>query len=75
VRLLKKCPHAKFCGSKRKRTTARKVFVFDGHIAVVARTTWDPLSEEINSEVVAAINDKPFAQQTRLAFLNLFLAT
>ena len=31
----------------------------------------DPLSEEINSEIVAAINDKPFAQQTRLRIFKL----
>ena len=60
-----------YVAPSQKRTTHAKVFVFDGHIAVVGCTTWTPLSEEINSEVVAAINDKPFAQQTRLRIFKL----
>lgn len=72
VRLLKEMPTCKIyvAPSQNERLHA-KVFVFDGHIAVVGSYNMDPLSEEINSEVVAAINDKPFAQQTRLRIFKL----
>lgn len=42
-----------------------KNFVFDGQIGVVGTYNMDYLSEEVNSEVVAAINCRDFAQQLR----------
>ncbi|OQA05658.1 MAG: putative cardiolipin synthase YwiE [bacterium ADurb.Bin374] len=43
-----------------------KVFVFDRQIAVVGSYNMDALSEQINSEVVAAICDPQFATMTAL---------
>jgi phosphatidylserine/phosphatidylglycerophosphate/cardiolipin synthase-like enzyme len=46
-----------------------KTFVFDGIITIIGSYNMDPLSEDINSEVVAAVHDKPFATQQRLRIL------
>ncbi|GAB4273807.1 MAG: phospholipase D family protein [Candidatus Rifleibacteriota bacterium] len=46
-----------------------KTFVFDSLVTVIGSYNMDPLSEQVNSEVVAAIHDKAFATQTRLRIL------
>lgn len=43
-----------------------KAFVFDRQVAVIGTYNLDPLSDVINSEVVAVIADAPFAQMTAL---------
>jgi phosphatidylserine/phosphatidylglycerophosphate/cardiolipin synthase-like enzyme len=42
-----------------------KVFVFDKEIGVVGTYNMDPMSEELNSEVVAAVHSTIFAGQVR----------
>lgn len=71
-RLLQTMPTARIlvAPSQNERLHA-KIFVFDGTITVVGSYNMDPLSEDLNSEVVAAIHDKPFSQMTRLRILNL----
>jgi phosphatidylserine/phosphatidylglycerophosphate/cardiolipin synthase-like enzyme len=46
-----------------------KTFVFDSLITIVGSYNMDPLSEQINSEVVAAIYDKSFSTRTRLQII------
>lgn len=46
-----------------------KTFVFDSLITVIGSYNMDPLSEDINSEVVAAVLDKSFATRVRLRIL------
>jgi len=71
-RLLQTMPTARlFVAPSQNERLHAKMFVFDGSIAVVGSYNMDPLSEDINSEVVAAIHDKPFAQMTRLRILRL----
>jgi phosphatidylserine/phosphatidylglycerophosphate/cardiolipin synthase-like enzyme len=71
-RLLQTMPTARiFVAPSQNERLHAKMFVFDGTIAVVGSYNMDPLSEDINSEVVAAIYDKPFAQMTRLRILRL----
>lgn len=71
-RLLQTIPTARlFVAPSQNERLHAKVFVFDGSIAVVGSYNMDPLSEDINSEVVAAVYDKPFAQMTRLRVLRL----
>lgn len=41
-----------------------KAFVFDRQVAVVGTYNLDPLSDVVNSEVVAVINDFPFSEMT-----------
>lgn len=47
-----------------------KVFVFDRQIAVVGSYNMDALSEQVNSEVVAAICDPQFATMTALRLID-----
>ncbi len=47
-----------------------KVFVFDRQIAVVGSYNMDALSEQVNSEVVAAICDPQFGTMTALRLLD-----
>ncbi|HEY9069409.1 MAG TPA: phosphatidylserine/phosphatidylglycerophosphate/cardiolipin synthase family protein [Candidatus Ozemobacteraceae bacterium] len=47
-----------------------KVFVFDRQIAVVGSYNMDALSEQVNSEVVAAICDRQFATMTALRLID-----
>lgn len=42
-----------------------KTFVFDSSVTVIGSYNMDPLSQNSNSEVVAAIHDARFAQQAR----------
>lgn len=71
-RLLQTMPTARiFVAPSQNERLHAKMFVFDGAIAVIGSYNMDPLSEDLNSEVVAAIHDKPFAQMTRLRILRL----
>ncbi|NCB40642.1 MAG: hypothetical protein EOM80_17920, partial [Erysipelotrichia bacterium] len=71
-RLLTQMPTAKlFVAPSQNERLHSKIFVFDGLITVVGSYNMDPLSEQVNSEVVAAVHDKPFAQMTRLRILGL----
>ncbi len=42
-----------------------KTFVIDSKITIIGSYNMDPLSQESNSEVVAAVNDERFARETR----------
>ncbi len=71
-RLLKDMPTAKmFVAPSQNERLHGKMFVFDGLITIVGSYNMDPLSEDINSEVVAAVHDKPFAEMTRQRILRL----
>lgn len=71
-RLLQTMPTARiFVAPSQNERLHAKMFVFDGTVAVVGSYNMDPLSEDLNSEVVAAIHDKAFAQMTRLRILRL----
>ncbi len=65
-RLLKNMPTSRIlvAPSENERLHS-KVFVFDSEITVVGSYNMDPLSEDVNSEVVAAIYDKSFGRMTR----------
>ncbi len=71
-RLLKEMPTARLyvAPSQNERLHA-KVFVFDGLVSIVGSYNMDPLSEDVNSEVVAAVMDKPFAEMTRQRIFRL----
>lgn len=47
-----------------KRLIHSKVFVFDRKVTIVGTYNMDPMSEDINSEVLACINSGSFAMQT-----------
>ena len=70
-RMLKNMPTARLlvAPSENERLHS-KLFVFDSLIAVIGSYNMDPLSQDINSEVVAAIYDKSFATMTRLRVVN-----
>lgn len=71
-RLLKDMPTARmFVAPSQNERLHAKIFVFDGLISIVGSYNMDPLSEDINSEVVAAIYDKPFAEMTRQRIMRL----
>ncbi len=71
-RLLTDMPTARmFVAPSQNERLHAKIFVFDGIVTVVGSYNMDPLSEQINSEVVAAVKDKPFAAMTRNRILNL----
>lgn len=71
-RILKTMPTARmFVAPSQNERLHGKVFVFDGLITVVGSYNMDPLSEDINSEVVAAVHDKPFAEMTRQRIFRL----
>lgn len=71
-RILKDMPTAKmFVAPSQNERLHAKIFVFDGLISIVGSYNMDPLSEDLNSEVVAAIHDKPFAEMTRQRILRL----
>ncbi|MBF0544329.1 MAG: hypothetical protein HQM08_07845 [Candidatus Riflebacteria bacterium] len=70
-RYLKEMPTAKFYAAPTPAQRLHsKVFVFDSQIAVIGTYNLDPLSEEVNSEVVAAVKDPTFATMTRLRLYN-----
>lgn len=66
-RLLTKMPTCRFLvAPTHKERLHSKVFVFDRQITVVGSYNMDPLSEQINSEVVAAVHDKQFGTMVAL---------
>ncbi len=66
-RILKEMPTARmFVAPSENERLHSKVFIFDSLVTIVGSYNMDPLSEQINSEVVAAIHDKSFATRTRL---------
>lgn len=71
-RILKGMPTARiFVAPSENERLHAKVFVFDGLISIVGTYNMDPLSENINSEVVGAIYDKPFAEMLRQRIFRL----
>ncbi|GAB1354139.1 MAG TPA: phosphatidylserine/phosphatidylglycerophosphate/cardiolipin synthase family protein [Candidatus Rifleibacterium sp.] len=71
-RMLTDMPTARlFVAPSQNERLHAKIFVFDGLVTIVGSYNMDPLSEQVNSEVVAAIHDKPFAQMTRNRIFNL----
>ncbi len=71
-RMLTDMPAARlFVAPSQNERLHAKIFVFDGLVTIVGSYNMDPLSEQVNSEVVAAIHDKPFAQMTRNRIFNL----
>lgn len=69
-RILKDMPGSKiFVAPSENERLHSKTFVFDSLITVIGSYNMDPLSEQINSEVVAAVHNKSFATRTRLRIL------
>ncbi len=64
-RILKEIPTLSIYTYYGERKLHAKNFVFDGQVGVVGTYNMDYLSEEVNSEVVAAINSKSFATELR----------
>lgn len=69
-RILKDMPGSRIlvAPSQNERLHA-KTFVFDSLITVIGSYNMDPLSEDVNSEVVAAVLDKSFATRVRMRIL------
>jgi putative cardiolipin synthase len=66
VRIFRKMPTVRFLAAPDANARLHsKVFVFDSQLAVVGSFNMDPLSAEINSEIVAAIDDPQFATYLR----------
>jgi len=61
--ILKDMPNVRIFGYKLSTKLHSKVFVFDRKIAVIGTYNMDYVSEQINSEVVAVIKSRPFANQ------------
>jgi len=67
TRLLQKMPTCRFLvAPTEKERLHSKVFVFDRQITVVGSYNMDPLSEQVNSEIVAAVNNKQFGTMVAL---------
>lgn len=64
--ILKDMPNVRIFGYKLATKLHSKVFVFDRKVAVIGTYNMDPISEQINSEVVAAVKSQPFATQVAL---------
>jgi len=67
--ILKEMPNVRIFGYKLKTKLHSKVFVFDRKVAVIGTYNMDYMSEQINSEVVAAIMSQPFATQVALRIM------
>ncbi len=66
-RILAEMPTARFLVAPTQNERLHsKVFVFDRQVTVVGSYNMDPLSEQINSEAVAAVLDKPFGTMVAL---------
>ncbi len=52
-----------------KRLIHSKVFVFDRKVTIVGTYNMDPMSEDINSEVLACINSGSFGTRTALSII------
>lgn len=68
--ILKDMPNVKIFGYKLKTKLHSKVFVFDRKVAVIGTYNMDPVSEQINSEVIALVKSGPFATQVALRIMN-----
>lgn len=70
-RILKEMPTARMlvAPSENERIHS-KTFVFDSLVTVVGTYNMDPLSEQVNSEVVAAIYSKEFGKRAQLRIYN-----
>jgi phosphatidylserine/phosphatidylglycerophosphate/cardiolipin synthase-like enzyme len=64
--ILKDMPNARIFGYKLSTKLHSKVFVFDRKVAVIGTYNMDPVSEQINSEVVAVTHSKSFATQVAM---------
>ncbi|HOY67392.1 MAG TPA: phospholipase D-like domain-containing protein [Candidatus Ozemobacteraceae bacterium] len=69
-RILKEIPTARVFTFAAQRKLHAKTFVFDGKVAVVGTYNMDYLSEEVNSEVVAAIKSRAFASELRSGIMS-----
>lgn len=61
--ILKEMPNVRIFGYNLSIKLHSKVFVFDRKVAIVGTYNMDCVSEQINSEVVAAVKARPFATQ------------
>lgn len=57
-----------------KRNLHSKVFIFDRTVAAIGTYNMDYMSEQINSEVIAAVNSKPFATVVAKSIFDLDLS-
>ncbi len=64
--LLRKLPHAEIYAMK-ERTVHSKVLIVDNRITVIGTYNLDPLSQSVNSELVAVVESAEFANQQRLS--------
>jgi phosphatidylserine/phosphatidylglycerophosphate/cardiolipin synthase-like enzyme len=64
-RILKEIPTCRIFTYYGKRKLHAKNFVFDGKIGIVGTYNMDYLSQDVNSEVVAAIKSTAFARELR----------
>lgn len=64
-RIMKAIPTMQIYVFVGQRKLHAKTFVFDGKVSVIGTYNMDFMSEEINSEVVAAMNSKEFATEHR----------
>ncbi|HOT26945.1 MAG TPA: phospholipase D-like domain-containing protein [Candidatus Ozemobacteraceae bacterium] len=68
--ILKNLPTARIFTFAGQRKLHAKNFVFDNKVAVVGTYNLDSLSEEVNSEVVAAIKSRGFANELRTGIMS-----
>lgn len=61
--ILKDMPNVRIFGYNLSTKLHSKVFVFDRKVAIIGTYNMDYVSEQINSEVVAAVKARPFATQ------------
>lgn len=66
MRLLKEMPTLRLmvAPSENERIHS-KTFTFDSQLTVIGSYNMDPLSEQVNSEIVAAVLDRPFGTMVR----------
>jgi len=64
-RILKEIPTAAIYVFYGQRKLHAKTFTFDGKVGIVGTYNMDYISEEVNSEVVAAISHRPFTLELR----------
>lgn len=68
--ILKSLPTARIFTFAGQRKLHAKTFVFDGKVAIVGTYNLDSLSEEVNSEVVAAIKARSFSSELRSGIMS-----
>ncbi|MBI3037830.1 hypothetical protein HYY75_02090 [bacterium] len=68
--MLKEIPTCRIFARIGKSQLHAKNFVFDGKVGIVGTYNMDYLSEEVNSEVMAVINSKPFSEELRETILS-----